>query len=84
MVNSGKDVVLSDSMPDSKLVLLLLARGWYFPSKYNLQDFRVDDYYEMQARLLSGMLFLRLCFWAPIILRPAHKVNTFPAKKTPP
>lgn len=22
---------------------------WYFPSKYNLQDFRVDEYFEMQA-----------------------------------
>eukprot|EP00930_Biecheleria_cincta_P082549 TRINITY_DN72262_c0_g1_i1.p1 TRINITY_DN72262_c0_g1~~TRINITY_DN72262_c0_g1_i1.p1 ORF type:complete len:465 (+),score=86.05 TRINITY_DN72262_c0_g1_i1:52-1446(+) len=22
---------------------------WYFPSKYNLQDFRTDDYFEMQA-----------------------------------
>merc|ERR1719456_1006631 len=23
--------------------------NWYFPSKYNLQDFRVDEYFEMQA-----------------------------------
>jgi len=22
---------------------------WYFPSKYGLQDFRIDDYFEMQA-----------------------------------
>eukprot|EP00747_Dinoflagellata_sp_TGD_P182058 gnl/TRDRNA2_/TRDRNA2_36126_c0_seq1.p1 gnl/TRDRNA2_/TRDRNA2_36126_c0~~gnl/TRDRNA2_/TRDRNA2_36126_c0_seq1.p1 ORF type:complete len:372 (+),score=85.33 gnl/TRDRNA2_/TRDRNA2_36126_c0_seq1:42-1157(+) len=22
---------------------------WYFPSKYNLQDFRIDEYFEMQA-----------------------------------
>jgi len=22
---------------------------WYFPSKYNMQDFRTEDYYEMQA-----------------------------------
>jgi len=22
---------------------------WYFPSKYNLQDFRTEDYFEMQA-----------------------------------
>lgn len=24
-------------------------RRWYFPSKYRLQNFRVDEYYEMQA-----------------------------------
>lgn len=22
---------------------------WYFPSKYNMQDFRIDEYFEMQA-----------------------------------
>jgi len=26
---------------------------WYFPSKYHMQDFRVDDYYEMQAERLA-------------------------------
>eukprot|EP00401_Gymnodinium_catenatum_P067784 CAMPEP_0117543462 /NCGR_PEP_ID=MMETSP0784-20121206/45074_1 /TAXON_ID=39447 /ORGANISM="" /LENGTH=369 /DNA_ID=CAMNT_0005340243 /DNA_START=19 /DNA_END=1126 /DNA_ORIENTATION=+ len=26
---------------------------WYFPSKYNMQDFRVDDYFEMQAERLA-------------------------------
>lgn len=26
---------------------------WYFPSKYSMQDFRVDEYFEMQAERLA-------------------------------
>lgn len=54
-VNSARERIfgLQGSMPGDRYFRKKLEgrqlMRWYFPSKYNLQDFRVDEYFEMQS-----------------------------------